>query len=72
MFVFREVRAFYAAVIGKMLAKFPFDCEVLKDLVMMDLAKRDDLMYAPRKFSTGVTRLCFIWFYDNILGYLSG
>ncbi|KAK2179183.1 hypothetical protein NP493_505g03034 [Ridgeia piscesae] len=34
-----EVRAFYTAVIRKMLAKFPFDCEVLKDLVVMDLAK---------------------------------
>ncbi|KAK2190880.1 hypothetical protein NP493_65g01019 [Ridgeia piscesae] len=44
---FREVRAFCTAVIGKMLAKFPFDCEVLKDLVVMDLAKREDLTYAP-------------------------
>ncbi|KAK2157424.1 hypothetical protein NP493_1878g00021 [Ridgeia piscesae] len=43
----KEVRAFYTAVIGKMLAKFPFDCEVLKDLVVMDLATQEDLKYAP-------------------------
>lgn len=48
--VFREVRAFYSSVIGKMVAKFPFDSEVLKDLVVMDLTKRADLTYAPSTF----------------------
>ena len=49
--VFREVRAFYASVVRKMVAKFPFDSVVLKDLVVMDLSKRDDLTYAPSKHS---------------------
>ena len=46
----REVRAFYTTVIRKMFAKFPYDCEVLKDLVVMDLSKRADITYAPSKF----------------------
>ena len=46
----REVRAFYTTVIRKMFAKFPFDGEVLKDLVVMDLSKRADITYAPSKF----------------------
>ena len=61
MTVFREVRAVYMAVIGKMLAKFPFNCEVLKDLVVMDLTNRADITYTPCKSSCGVTVWYLTW-----------
>ena len=43
---FAGVRAFYEAAVQKMLQKFPFSDRVLKDLVILDHRKREDLDYS--------------------------
>ena len=40
------MRAFYEAAVQKMLQKFPFSNRVLKDLVILDHGKREDLDYS--------------------------
>ena len=42
-----DVRAFYCAVVRKMVAKFPFDDPVLRDLGVLDPAARENLTYEP-------------------------
>ena len=42
-----DVRAFYCAVVRKMVAKFPFDNPVLRDLCVLDPAARENLTYVP-------------------------
>ena len=42
---FANVRLFYEAVVHKMVAKFPWDDKVLRDLVVLDPSKRGDLDY---------------------------
>ena len=42
-----DVRAFYCAVVRKMVAKFPFDDPVLRDLGVLDPAARENLPYDP-------------------------
>ena len=43
---FASVRAFYKAAVQKMLQKFSFSDRVLKDLVILDHRKREDLDYS--------------------------
>ena len=43
----KEVRAFYCAVVTKMVAKFPFGDPVLRDLGVIDPAARVNLNYEP-------------------------
>ena len=40
------MRAFYEAAVQKMLQKFPFSDRVLKDLVILNHRKREDLDYS--------------------------
>ena len=47
----RDVRAFYSAVVKKMIAIFPFDDKVLADLVVLDPARKVDLTYAPSTYN---------------------
>ena len=42
-----DVRAFYCAVVRKMVAKFPFDDPVWRDLGVLNAAARENLTYAP-------------------------
>lgn len=44
---YNSIRNFYEAVVTKMLKKFPFESNVLKDLVVLDPRKRDQLDYTP-------------------------
>ena len=46
----RDVRAFYSAVVKKMIAIFPFDDKVLADLVVLDPVRKMDLTYAPSTY----------------------
>ena len=43
---FANVKAFYEAAVQKMIQKFPFSDRVLKDLVILDHRKREDLDYS--------------------------
>ena len=43
---FASVRAFYVAAVQKMPQKFPFSDRVLKDLVILNHRKREDLEYS--------------------------
>ena len=44
---FTDMRSFYAAAVGKMVQKFPFKDPILPDSVVLDLSKKNDLVYAP-------------------------
>ena len=44
---FTDMRSIYAAAVGKMVPKFPFKDPILPDSVVLDLSKKNDLVYAP-------------------------